>query len=1327
MKKKILAMFFAVMFFSASFLVYLNAIGSGNLHISSSQKDIFSDEITRQNEAVTFTNISLDAGFGGKGGSFFAWGDYNNDDCPDLLVNGRDLYRNGGPPDYNFTLVSNDANLTGGVSNGVWGDYDSDGYLDIFCGGGADKLYRNRGDGTFEDMTVHAGLNIDDYPTTSGAWGDYDRDGDLDLYITNGENWNDGNYIHYADRFYSNDGDGTFTDATVASGMDTSNSPCYGRGVIWGDYDNDGWQDIYVSNYRLKPNYIWINNRDGTFTNKAAELGVRGVGRDSSGNLGGNYYGHTIGSSFADLNNNGRLDIFVSNLVHKDPNRGRFCDDSKLYVNNGPPHWNFTDARATCGIPIKPVGGVEGGYYDDENFANAVFADYDNDGDMDLWITQVYNHYWMYAYLYRNNGDLTFTNMAPQLGLDIVDTYAGAWADYDNDGDQDLVTAGRTTEEHPVRIRLFRNEGNSNHWLKIKVMDGTSFAIGAQVRVHTNSGMCLKQVETGVGSHSSQNDMVLHFGLGQDTIANRIEIEYPDGTVKVVENINADQVLVIEKPSSPPSIESLTASTYDAHENEMITFSISTDVQCQVAWDFGNDGSDDTVKSSSETIDHSYYFPGSNIIRATAWNYDGSEGTMRTLKVTSENMEPSAILTGDAAGFENQMLYFYSNDTFDSLNDLKNMSYELDFGDGNSTGWSNSSHYSHSYENKGSYTLTLRARDDDNVVSETSREIEILNVLPEIEVIGPTSSLEDQEINFRCRVKDSLLDMGEMTHKWDFGDGYKTDYNVMNSSAHTYKKSGNYSIILYARDRHGDMNSSIHHIAVKNVAPICDSAASMTIEEDQATLFTGTAEDTLSDLDGLIYQWDFYDGTISPWSVTPDSVHTYTQAGEYRAILTVKDDDEDTDESIVNITVENQSPEIELSVDYSEVFEDQEIEVAIEATDTPSDLDDLQYRLNFGDGNATDWNNTMNFRHSYEYEGSYLLTASVRDNSNLSVEDTMLVAVLNEAPSARFTYSPSSNIEEGMSVTFDAALSMDTLSDIPHLNFTWTIDNSVKLYGMITDYIFGVSGKHKVILTVTDDDGESMQAEKTVTVKNLPPEAVMSISPSRITTGAVITFNGTGSIDTLGDIDGLTYEWKIGNLKKTGIAVEHVFTKSGSYEIVLSVTDSDGDSSEISRRITVTGEEIGGQEKSESTGGFPLWLIILIVFIVVLAILFLILILARKGKGVDLDIEEERVGGSDSLSETNTHSLETEEELSDEGGDQVPRYQGGDKIYDGNSQDEVGSDGNGEKSQDEITESKPAEAEDQVPADELSEISAETATDPPSKNPPKKPLPPPPK
>ncbi|UCF66848.1 MAG: VCBS repeat-containing protein [Acidobacteriota bacterium] len=223
---------------------------------------------------VLFTDVTEQAGLAGTGAVNFSWADYDNDGDPDLLVGCSRLFRNDGAPDYGFTDVTAEAGLGG--NHGTWADIDNDGDLDLYCAARnqSARLWENAGDGTFVEITDFDGdgtrdMTVDS-PSITGAWADFDLDGFVDMYVGNYERT--GNADCDIDTLWKNDGDKTFTDVTTASGIEAGEGAIVNadpgmcaRGVTWGDYNNDGWADIYVSDYRLDQNMLFENQGDGTF------------------------------------------------------------------------------------------------------------------------------------------------------------------------------------------------------------------------------------------------------------------------------------------------------------------------------------------------------------------------------------------------------------------------------------------------------------------------------------------------------------------------------------------------------------------------------------------------------------------------------------------------------------------------------------------------------------------------------------------------------------------------------------------------------------------------------------------------------------------------------------------------------------------------------------------------------------------------------------------------------------------------------------------------------------------------------------------------------
>ncbi len=471
-----------------------------------------------------FTDVTAKAGLAVLG-SRMAWGDYDNDGQQDLLMDGRLLYRNNG--NGTFTDVSTAAGISALPSNGgVWADFDNDGWLDYFAMVNSleqyDRLLHNNGDGTFTDITTTALVEGDRdlNPTEGAAWGDYDQDGYLDLYLANYEMPGEELAIGTRDRLYHNNGDNTFTDVAPELNLDPVTAQgdyrC-GRGVNWGDFNNDGWPDIYVSNYRLDPNFLYLNNGDGTFTEVAEARGVQGEQHSGS-------YGHTIGSDWGDFNNDGDLDLFVANLAH--PQYIGFSNMSYLYLNNGADDYDFTDATAEEQI-----------IYIETNSEPAL-GDWNNDGWLDVLVTNVYEGFWQQ--LYRNNGDGTMAEVGYYSGLNIENGWGATFVDYDNDGDLDVIS----------NRGLFRNNGQDGHWLQVQLecSTGDPFCVGARMEVQVvwDGGTQAREVASGKGT-TNGDPFIRHFGLNQCTEVWRVMVRFPNGNEVVRYRIAADQRLVISE------------------------------------------------------------------------------------------------------------------------------------------------------------------------------------------------------------------------------------------------------------------------------------------------------------------------------------------------------------------------------------------------------------------------------------------------------------------------------------------------------------------------------------------------------------------------------------------------------------------------------------------------------------------------------------------------------------------------------------------------------------------------------------------------------------
>ncbi len=446
----------------------------------------------------------------------------------------------------------------------AWTDLNNDGYPDLFVptsGTSANKLYRNNGNGTFTDVAAAVGLN-DIANTTTCSWGDFDNDGDLDLIVT----ITGGGTKLWRNNLFPG-GDTTFTDITTSAGISLTGAQM----PAWADFNRDGYLDFYapVASTTVG-DALYRNNRNGTFTNVADSAGVNhqisGISEQAIhwGDFNKDGYpdlfiGSLTGSSFFHRNNgDGTFTEVASSLGFQGSARGTQWID---YNNDG--LWDLSVAGyagATTAIPVKLYKNNGNGTFTDvaasAGITDAViswgvtWADYDNNGYEDLFVNvfgQSTN-----CLLYKNNGNGTFTNVTSEAGLAGLTQLSAVWGDYDRDGDMDLYTSGTgSTGNH-----LFRNNGDSTKkWLEVNLEGGiiqgnNKFGVGAQIEVKAGLLRMVREVNTGVG-YRSQNMMTAHFGLNTNPVIDTLTIRWPAASFTTVFT-NLPSNLVLRLGEFPP-------------------------------------------------------------------------------------------------------------------------------------------------------------------------------------------------------------------------------------------------------------------------------------------------------------------------------------------------------------------------------------------------------------------------------------------------------------------------------------------------------------------------------------------------------------------------------------------------------------------------------------------------------------------------------------------------------------------------------------------------------------------------------------------------------
>jgi hypothetical protein len=535
--------------------------------------------LAREQRPIQFTDMTAQAGIrfthykGANGisinreefGPGVCVADFDGDGWIDIyFVNGRDLYNRGvsarnalyhNNGDGSFTDVTDKSSAPGtGYGMGcVWGDYDNDGHPDLFVTQfGRNVLYHNNGNETFTDVTDKAGVaGLESGAFHSGAiFFDYDHDGRLDIYV--------GSYVTFgtdarryciisgvqtscppsvyrgsSDALYHNNGDGTFTNMTVKANIYQPEGKNLSVGA--GDYDNDGWPDLFVANDGLDA-YLYHNRGNGTFEENGlvAGMAVTGQGRTMA----------AMCISLGDYDNDGNLDLYISDFQKS---------SDHLWHNDGKGLFDEVSDQAGITVPTREVLSFGGGFFD-----------YDNDGWLDIFIANghVYPevetatpeiHYRQINTLFHNerNGKFVETTKQAGPGFDIPHVGRGvAFADFDNDGFVDVLVANNGDS-----ALLLRNSGNDNHFLNFKLVGTKSNrdALGARIKVVTGGFSQIREISGG-GSYLSQSDLRASFGIGKAAHADTVEVRWPSGERQVFHGIATDKfyVLIEGSPNLAP-------------------------------------------------------------------------------------------------------------------------------------------------------------------------------------------------------------------------------------------------------------------------------------------------------------------------------------------------------------------------------------------------------------------------------------------------------------------------------------------------------------------------------------------------------------------------------------------------------------------------------------------------------------------------------------------------------------------------------------------------------------------------------------------------------
>ena len=508
-----------------------------------------------------------------------SWGDFNNDGYLDIFVaNGNNennfLYQNNGDGTFSRTFNSDIVFDGKPAQNGTWGDYDNDGYLDLFISylDPDNQLFHNTGDGTFQQIPTGSMIVVSDGGgSRSSAWGDFDNDGFLDLVVANrlGQN----NFL------YRNNGDGSFTKITtgpVVSDGGNSFAPS------WGDYDNDNYLDLFITNFE-EDNFLYHNNGDGTFSKITGDPVVQDGQKSVCGN-------------WVDFDNDGDLDLYVTNSQN---------ENNALYKNNG----DGTFLQIFDSVIVQ-----------DSSWSHtANWGDYNNDGYIDVFVSEVTGSN---NFLFKNNGDGNFTRITDEIVTNEQGSSVGsAWADYDNDGDIDLFVTNLDNKNF-----LYSNDGNDNNWINIKLIGFISnkSAIGAKVRIKALiDGTPIWQMReiSGQSGNRGQNSLNAEFGLGNATIIDSLKIEWPSSLIQIFTNIGVNQLLTITESMEIPEPIKLQIATVNAIPGD----TVEVPVNVQFPFNVKISSFEMRIKRDNQKLQFIEILTDSSLIGSANWSIESNE------------------------------------------------------------------------------------------------------------------------------------------------------------------------------------------------------------------------------------------------------------------------------------------------------------------------------------------------------------------------------------------------------------------------------------------------------------------------------------------------------------------------------------------------------------------------------------------------------------------------------------------------------------------------------------------------------------------------------
>jgi PKD repeat protein/subtilisin family serine protease len=642
---------------------------------------------------------------------------------------------------------------------------------------------------------------------------------------------------------------------------------------------------------------------------------------------------------------------------------------------------------------------------------------------------------------------------------------------------------------------------------------------------------------------------VNHTYLDDGTFTVMMRLTDDDGGVAnftlqvVVRNVAPTIDFTNTAPVDEGGVVDFNSTVTDPGENDIHTFD----------WDFEYDGLSFTPTGTRQNVSYQYTQDGNYTVALRVRDDDGGESFI-THEIQVLNVAPVPSIGKVSGVDEGEKVRFFGNQTDEGIRDT--FTYLWDFGDDGSSTLKNPVH---TYMDDGLYTVNFTVTDDAGAFGVTSVQVTVNNVAPNATVaITPTHIKENGTVYFQAEGHaPSPPDELALSYTWNFGDGESSNLQEV---AHTYMDDGCFTVSLTVQDDDDGVTTYTYHVLVDNVAPSVFAQADREyITEGGTVNFTAAIEDP-GPLDTHTASWDFDDGGTSDLL---EVQHTFADDGNYIVVLTVTDNSGGTNTTTFRVSVSNVRPTLVAEANTTDINEGDQVSFTASWTD-PGLLDEHTIRWEFGDGvNMSDITDPT---HRFDQDGTYTVLVTVTDDDGGQASKPFIIKVSNVPPTPIITVN-NVQIDETGTVSFSASSTDPGPEDV--VTYFWDLGDDFKTSDVSFNHVYQDNGVYRVTLRADDGDGGiSPPATVTITVNNVPPTLTATADLTETTIGKGVTFAATAN--DISPEDTVNFTWSFGDFTTSDQAqVTHVFTTTGTFEVVLIATDDDGGQSVWETSIVV--------------------------------------------------------------------------------------------------------------------------------------------------------------